>query len=413
MVITIWKKILGYDFLYEYEINENCFIKNPITKRILKPYTDKRRKYCRPYFNLTFSNGKQNKIYADDLMFETFFDKIDGIRIYKDSNNKNLSLSNLSIGDEDEFIKSFIIPKSNKIFDEDERWKLIKIDNKQTNYFVSSYGRVFNFKRKEIVSSFDADSRIKISVNGLKVNFTISRLVYQYFVGEIKENENVFHKNGENNFYKNLYTKIVEYIDWDYPNEEIIYDSSNTKWRKVKIKGYKNNYFVSEYGAIYNIKSKKIEKQHYKLKNNGLYYMEVIMEKEDGTKTSVFTHRIVAFAFVDGYSKHRIFVNHIDGIPYNNHYTNLEWVNNSENLLHAYRTGLSKPLTGSDVYINKWSEEEINMLCYLISLKTPFDRLTDIMNKFGMHITVDQMYNLYRNIVTHKCWKYISSLYSI
>lgn len=50
-------------------------------------------------------------------------------------------------------------------------------------------------------------------------------------------------------------------------------------------------------------------------------------------------HRIVAETFLpnpDG----KIAVNHKDGNKRNNHISNLEWVTNSENMKHAYRTGL-------------------------------------------------------------------------
>ena len=50
-------------------------------------------------------------------------------------------------------------------------------------------------------------------------------------------------------------------------------------------------------------------------------------------------HRLVAKAFIptrEGFNE----VNHIDGDKTNNHVSNLEWSNRSENLKHATRTGL-------------------------------------------------------------------------
>ena len=53
-------------------------------------------------------------------------------------------------------------------------------------------------------------------------------------------------------------------------------------------------------------------------------------------------HRLVADSFYDG--NHENFeVNHIDGDKTNNFVGNLEWCTRSENLKHAYDTGL-KPL---------------------------------------------------------------------
>lgn len=52
-------------------------------------------------------------------------------------------------------------------------------------------------------------------------------------------------------------------------------------------------------------------------------------------------HRLTAFMFVEN-PDNKPLVNHIDGNKWNNHYTNLEWVTNQENLQHAHDTGLTR-----------------------------------------------------------------------
>lgn len=59
----------------------------------------------------------------------------------------------------------------------------------------------------------------------------------------------------------------------------------------------------------------------------------------DGVRQTGYIHQIVAEEFVDN-SNCRSMINHIDGNKENNYPDNLEWVNASENLLHAYENDL-------------------------------------------------------------------------
>ena len=52
-------------------------------------------------------------------------------------------------------------------------------------------------------------------------------------------------------------------------------------------------------------------------------------------------HRLVAAAFLP-FDATRPFVNHINGVKYDNQLSNLEYVTPSENAQHAHATGLAK-----------------------------------------------------------------------
>jgi hypothetical protein len=71
--------------------------------------------------------------------------------------------------------------------------------------------------------------------------------------------------------------------------------------------------------------------------------------------------RLVAEAFIPN-KLNKPQVNHINGIVSDNHATNLEWCTNSENQLHAYRTGLTPSRKGKGVKILSTEREELVQL---------------------------------------------------
>ena len=60
-----------------------------------------------------------------------------------------------------------------------------------------------------------------------------------------------------------------------------------------------------------------------------------------GSTTQQSVHRLVAETWIPN-PNHYEQVNHINGDKDDNRVENLEWVTRSENMLHAYRTGLNK-----------------------------------------------------------------------
>lgn len=108
-------------------------------------------------------------------------------------------------------------------------------------------------------------------------------------------------------------------------------------WENIKDSNVR--FQVSNLGNIRHIKRGTVRK--LKTNRNGYKQIELRINKE---KKTLSVHRLVAFAFVSNpYNKPCI--NHRDGNKSNNVSTNLQWATYTDNLIHAYQTGLRKRKT--------------------------------------------------------------------
>lgn len=109
-------------------------------------------------------------------------------------------------------------------------------------------------------------------------------------------------------------------------------------WKDIK--GYEGLYQVSNLGRIKSLPRKRTIKTERILspKFNKGGYLEVALCKNSKYKMCR-VHRLVASAFIQNPENKRE-VNHIDGNKLNNKADNLEWVTPSENIRHAFKTGL-------------------------------------------------------------------------
>lgn len=115
------------------------------------------------------------------------------------------------------------------------------------------------------------------------------------------------------------------------------------EWRDVV--GYEAYFSVSDEGHVYSKRSHKLIT--LTVSRTGYYTFVTRFNGRSGKCKCFKVHRLVADAFIDN-PEDKPMVNHKDGNKLNNHRSNLEWNTASENIRHAYDTGLSKGLSGDD-----------------------------------------------------------------
>jgi hypothetical protein len=174
-------------------------------------------------------------------------------------------------------------------------------------------------------------------------------------------------------------------------------------WKDIP--GYEGYYQASNLGRIKSLSrwkkvflTQRIFKPESILfqKNSSNGYKIVTLSVDAAKKTRTI-HRIVAECFIgnqDGLKD----VNHKDGDKHNNKPDNLEWMNRSQNIKHAYDTGLRTSTRGTAVWTNKLTEAQV----------------VEIFHSPGIHSEIGKRYGVLKAAVQHiksgRSWKHLKLL---
>ena len=122
------------------------------------------------------------------------------------------------------------------------------------------------------------------------------------------------------------------------------------------IRGYGDRYRVTEDGLVWS----KYKDGYLKTVVTEKGYLKVELRLAN-QRRKIGIHRLVAEAFLPN-PGNLPEVNHKDGDKTNNHVTNLEWCTHSENMKHAYLTGLEKAVSGASHYRSKLTQEQADYI---------------------------------------------------
>jgi len=154
-----------------------------------------------------------------------------------------------------------------------------------------------------------------------------------------------------------------------------------------------NRYYINEEGKIYS----KFKQDYLTPYDNGRGYLCVYMGRGNRYQIS----HLVAYNFIGPPPSHikDPTINHKDGNTYNNYYTNLEWMERSDNSKLK-----PKQVKGTKLHTATAIEEQVLLAWKLLNT-------TDLTLTQIAEITNINSENIIYNIKTGRCWKWLTSLH--
>lgn len=265
----------------------------------------------------------------------------------------------------------------------------------RADFIVMKQIIIFSKKHGKFIVKVDDDdfervNKFKWSIACLNKNYSVVRgrqpRSMASFIMNAKNGAHINHldSNSLNNCKSNLnFCRINLYKNQYFIDGEI--------WRGVM--NYNHLYLVSNHGRIKTIKNYVLA-----ITLNNCGYLQVGLSTNGYTKL-LLVHRLVAQAFIPN-PKNKKTVNHKNGIKTDNRVENLEWNTYSENIKHAYSSGLKK---NNPENIGKLKWEDVKKIRYMYAAGVNSRILAE---KFKVTMSCIQ------GIVARRKWKTTSLCYS-
>lgn len=154
----------------------------------------------------------------------------------------------------------------------------------------------------------------------------------------LKISESYFEKEIQYKIIIPIYKKNKFYYYLKKDIFKLIEQREKTLKEYTKIKLFKD-YYINIYGKVYSLRDNKLYPQKLKPKVDKDGYLSVCLFK-DKQRYYKRINRLVAETFIPN-PENKPEVNHKNGIVNDNYVENLEWVTISENIKHAYDSGLN------------------------------------------------------------------------
>lgn len=238
-----------------------------------------------------------------------------------------------------------------------------KLTDKQELYFDGE--KLYKLVKKEFKEiKTIKDNRLVV----FKLDFSLAKLIYIY-LNDITECYDKI--TGKCFSIKDINNNIINLSYSNYVTLKKMRRNNIINKEELESKMWKyipdSIFYISEYGDMITLEGYKFKFPSYG--SLGKDYNVISISTGRVLNDEYYVHRIVARMFLpEGYKKGLV-VNHIDGNKKNNYYKNLEWCTRSENLKHAYDTGLKGKKIGEQNPKSKLKEQDIKDICNMLVYK--------------------------------------------